>query len=170
MSLNKIKLTNTLITELYSKSLVDTKANKVDTVIRSQAQKESEWNYLGKNEKQIMVLVHYPDQNELTDKQFSFLNNMLAACKISLADIVLMNISQNPDANHKKLTEYFHSTTILLFGIEPASFGLPLSFPHFQVQTFANCTYLFTPTLVELENDKVLKSKLWVCLRRIFGI
>jgi len=47
---------------------------------------------------------------------------------------------------------------------------MPLSFPEFQVQAFNNCIFLHTPVLEVLETDKVLKSKLWVCLKRMFGV
>lgn len=168
MSLDQIQLTPGLISELYSKILTEIK--ETDAGLRKQSPEESEWNYIGENGKKILLLVNYPEQVQLTNMQFSFINNMLSACKISLQDVVLMNRTQNVKANHKKLIEYFQSKIILLFGIEPDSFGLPLNFPHFQVQNFSNCTFLFIPAIEDLENDKVLKSKLWVCLRRIFGI
>jgi hypothetical protein len=47
---------------------------------------------------------------------------------------------------------------------------LPLNFPHYQIQPFANCSFLYTPSLSEVETDKVQKSKLWVALRRLFNI
>jgi len=45
-----------------------------------------------------------------------------------------------------------------------------MNFPHFQQQKFTGITFLFSPSLNELENDKLLKSKLWICLKQIFNI
>ena len=53
--------------------------------------------------------------------------------------------------------------------LHPAMLDLPVNFPHFQVQSFNNSTFLFTPSLHEIQNT-ILKSKLWVCLRRIFNV
>jgi hypothetical protein len=64
----------------------------------------------------------------------------------------------------------FSSKIIFLFGIDPVSFGLPVNFPQFQLQPFASATFLFSPPLDELRKDELLKSKLWVCLRRLFAI
>jgi len=58
----------------------------------------------------------------------------------------------------------------MLFGTEPSTINLPVSFPHFQLQSFNNYTFLFTPPLHEIRNDQILKSKLWVCLRKIFNV
>ena len=70
----------------------------------------------------------------------------------------------------RNLLTFFKSKIVLLFAVEPASFGLPMSFPHFQIQPFAGNSFLFSPSLKELENDKMLKSKLWVCLKRLFNL
>ncbi|HVT84528.1 MAG TPA: hypothetical protein VHD35_04970 [Chitinophagaceae bacterium] len=168
MDLDHIELNPDLVANLYSSHLIQQNVTADSATPKSS--KKSIWTYIGNNEKNILLLVNYPGQAELNKQQQSFLNNMLAACKISLSDVAVMNFGQNPSADHKNLQEYFKSQIIILFDIEPSSFGLPLSFPHFQVQSFANCTFLFTTSIEELEKDKVLKSKLWVCLRRIFGI
>jgi len=59
---------------------------------------------------------------------------------------------------------------VFLFGLNPIDFGLPVGFPQFQVQTVAGCTFLYAPAIEESRTDKLLKSKLWVSLRSIFGI
>ncbi|MBS1921112.1 MAG: hypothetical protein JST17_12745 [Bacteroidetes bacterium] len=168
MNINHIKLNVSLLTDLYTNTLIEAK----DTVESQLSKKklESSWKYVGENEKNILMLVSYPEQDELSNEQFSFLKSLLSACKISLSDVVVMNLSQNTTTDYKSLKENFKSQTIFLFGIEPSILGMPLNFPQFQVQSFDHCTFLYSPTLDELEKDKVLKSKIWVCLRRIFSI
>ncbi|MBL7740465.1 MAG: hypothetical protein JNK14_14705 [Chitinophagaceae bacterium] len=126
--------------------------------------------YLGENQKNILVLVNYPGTVYLPDEELNFLTNMLTACKLSLADVAVVNSSTDEGIGYKDAITHFKSRIIFLFGIAPLSFGLPVDFPHFQVQSFANVTFLYTPALEECRKDGVLKSKLWVCLRRIFGI
>lgn len=174
MPLNNLELPASLIADLYKNSLIET----TDTVI-SASEKEadkddtsidSDWKYLGNNQKNILIIVDYTETTNLPDPQFDFLTNLLAACKIGIADVVIVNLKNYPDTSYKNFVDHFKSKIIFLYGIEPSTLHLPLNFPHFQVQSFSNCTFLYTPSLEELEKDKVLKSKLWVCLRRIFGI
>jgi len=168
MSLNTIQLPASAIADLYHLSLIETDEIAVKTgttVIASGDDK-----YLGENKKNILVIVDYTAVLFLPDEELSFLTNMLTACKLSLADVVIVNMNKYKEKNYKELISNFKSRIVFLFGIEPASFGLPVSFPHFQIQPFTNATFLFTPSLKECENDALLKSKLWVCLRRIFAI
>jgi hypothetical protein len=169
MDLNHLELPASLVADLYKSSLIETdqlpaklQPEKIET--------GTGWKYLGNNGKNILILVKYDNSVHLPDEQLSFLINMLSACKIGVADVAIMNLNNHPEASYKELLDHFKSKIVFLYGVEPAVIGLPISFPHFQVQSFSNCTFLFTPGLEELDKDKVLKSKLWVCLRRIFAV
>jgi hypothetical protein len=128
------------------------------------------WTYLGENKKNILAVVNYPDHVHLPDEQLAMLTRLLAACKLGLDDVAIVNGNNYDDINYKEMIAQFASRIIFLFGIEPVSFGLPVTFPHFQLQPFAGATFLFAPPLHDISNDELLKSKLWVCLRRLFGI
>ena len=141
MGLNNIELTPSTLADLYRSVLVDT--NEPPTI--------------------IVITPTQPGENET-----NFLNDILAACKLNLKNVAL-EISGN-NASYKDLTTRYKCKNVFLFGIEPASFGLPMNFPHFQSQTFAGISYLYSPPLSELMDDKLLKSKLWVTLKKIFGI
>ena len=180
MGLNDLQLTPAVLTALYPSSLISTDElpvplpkpidrDPVPTVPPASADTEKKLKYLGDNRKNILVVVNYPGVVHLPDEELNFLTNMLTACKLSLGDVVIIN-QNNLDENYKDMLTMFKSKTIFLLGVEPFAFGLPVSFPHYQVQTVANCTFLFTPTLEEQRNDPLLKSKLWVSLRTIFGI
>lgn len=124
---------------------------------------------LGNNQQQILLLVRYPDTVFLPDSALDFLTGVLTACKLSMADVALVNL--HPAAlDYKILTQQFSSRICILFGISPAEIGLPMNFPHYQLQPFATNTFLYTPALDDMEQDKVEKSKLWVCLKRLFNI
>ena len=178
MTLNNIELNSTLLREMYRNSLVevgDKTHRKVLTelppieVIKKK-DPEHEWKYLGEFKKNILMIVRYPTVTYLPDEQLNFLTSILIACKLSLGDVAIVNILNAPPAFYKDAMEKFRSTTTILFGITPQEFEMPVNFPEFQVQRFNNCTFLHTPGLESLEADKVLKSKLWVCLRRMFSL
>ncbi|MBS1632116.1 MAG: hypothetical protein JST10_06030 [Bacteroidetes bacterium] len=168
MALNQILLTPAIITEFYSNCLIETAS--VNEHPERKTKNEIIWNFTGTNKNKILVLTNYPDRKVFSHQQQSFLKRMFEACKINFSDIALMNISQNPEADYNKLYKFFESRVIILFDIEPSSLGIPLSFPQFQVQPFGNCLFLFTPSIEKLEEDSLQRSKLWICLKRIFNI
>lgn len=161
MSLNTIHLTNRLITELYSHNLIDVNAT---TVPEPQSLK-----YLGNHQKNILVVVSHQSIPFLPDNELNFLTTVFAACKLSIADIAIIN---NNVTDVTQLQNIINETAknILLFGVEPLSIGMPINFPQFQLQQFNKRIYLHAPALSQIENDKGLKAKLWSALKVLFEI
>jgi len=168
---------------MYRTSLVDTNegvrppgqkqtVSAATTTIESKGKstRPPAWNYLGDYKKSILIIVRYDNTPHLPDQQLDFLSSVLTACKLSVGDVAVINIANAPSAVYKDLQEKFKSRFTVLFGLTPQQLEMPLSFPEFQVQAFNNCTYLHAPALEALEADKVLKRKLWVCLRKMFGV
>lgn len=172
MSINDVELTSGLLAELYPVSLVQPAgAEPVSNPkpVAATAAPAAEKKALGENQKQILVVVSYAEVPFLPDTAFELLSSMLTACKLSVADVAIVNIyGKEPD--YKTWMEEFSSRIVLLFNIEPVQFGLPINFPQFQLQPFNQASFLYAPSLDELDSDKVLKSKLWVSLRRLFNI
>jgi hypothetical protein len=178
MDLRHINLPASVIANLYHSSLIEISETptkfQLDSIYESKSIPDQStaagWKYLGENQKNILIIVNHPDVVYLPDDELNFLTGILGACKLSIGDVAIVNLNNHPGISYKELTNDFKSKSVFLFGVEPAIFGLPISFPHFQLQSFANNSFLFSPELKELENDNLLKSKLWVCLKRIFGI
>lgn len=129
-----------------------------------------EWPVLGQMKKNILIIVRYPNAVYMPDDQLNFLVSVLGACKLSLGDVAIVNISNAPSPFYKPVLQKFRSTTTILFGLTPQEFEMPVDFPEFQVQNVNSCIFLHAPTLETLEADKILKSKLWVCLKKIFDL
>ena len=166
MSLDNILLPDTVLQALYSKSLYDLETNKsvLDGI------QTPGISYLGTNQKKIAVLVNCETAIYLPDDELSFLLGILTACKLSMADIALVNLSKNPDLNYSFLTDQFKAEKVFLFGLNAAAIALPLEFPHYQVQQFNNQVYLSSVSLNEMQANKEEKMKLWACLKKIFSI
>lgn len=126
--------------------------------------------YLGNNQRHLLIITSSPEVVFLPDDELAFLTGILGACKLSLADVAIVNLHQYPGCGFKEITSFIESRVTMLFGIEPAALGLPVSFPHYQLQAFADTTFLYAPRLKQLENDKLEKSKLWVCLKKLFNL
>lgn len=174
MDLNSIILPASVVAELYDDTIVDTgelqaKSPPIASPVTDPGV-NGRWKWLGENHKNILVLVRYPEAEHLPGRPLHFLTGMLTACKLELKDVAVLNLAQDPGAEYKELIKEFRSRVVLLFDVEPSLLGLPINFPHFQIQPFANNSFLYSPSLEMLEEDKILKSKLWVCLRRLFNI
>ena len=181
MDLNNIELPASVVAELYQSSLIESNdipvKNKPVTVTPTEdilivpvMAGQVAWKSLGSNHKNILIAVKNSEAVHLTDNELTFLTGILTACKLTLADVAIVNLNNHPEASYKELTTYFKSKIVLLFDIEPTDFGLPMSFHPYQIQAFANNSFLYSPSLKDLENDKVEKSKLWVCLKRLFNL
>lgn len=166
MSLDNIQLPTFLIGELYKNSLVEADNQQ----LKQPLLKPDELIFLGKNQKNILLLVKEENATYLPDADLDFLIGILTACKLSLSDTVLINIYYNKQVNYKILLEKFKPEIILFFGVTPSELEFPLQFPHYQLQKYNNQTYLSSPALNELATDKELKTKLWGSLRKLFSI
>ncbi len=172
MSINNIKLPAQTIAALYATTLVsEINTNKAPLAAPIPVStKVAAWKYLGNNQKHVLIIVQTMDAVHLPDSELSFLTGILSACKLSMADVAILNRQNHPAALYKELVEGFNSKVVILFGLEPAVIDLPLSFPQYQVQPFIGTSYLHAPPLNELENNKEEKMKLWMSLKRIFEI
>ncbi len=164
MSLDNIQIPTSVIQDLFKDSLID--LNTEQTKLGNEPSKEA--SFLGQNNKGILLLVHSPNAAYLPDELLNFLLGILSACKLSMADVALINTAQPKKLDYQELTEKFQAEKIFLFGLPSSSIGLPLDFPTYQVQTYNHQVYLRAATLEELENNKEEKTKLWNCLKKIF--
>ena len=161
MSLNNLSLTPQLIAELFSDSLIENfRPSTIEQTVK----------FLGKNEKNILILVSEEEVAFLADNELNFLSTVLGACKLSVADIAIVNLYHVGSLNYRDFIKQLNAKKVLLFDVEAQTIDLPFNFPHFQIQQFDQCTYLSAPALKNIETDKALKTQLWNCLKKLFGL
>lgn len=160
MSLNNIIFPPQLVIDLYSGVLIesDSPQNKKDIPVR----------YLGKNEKQILITTADPEVPVINDTDLQFLTTVLSALNLSLADVAIINTAHYKDQGDIHAAVPFSKA--ILFGVTPPELDLPIDFPAYQVQQFADRTYLHASPLKELHQNKELKMQLWNALKRMFSI
>lgn len=176
MSLSDITLPGSVIADLYRQTLVQTgprqAADPAPIDIKTDAGSNN-YRFLGNNQQNVTIVVNFPEETFLPDNHLQFLTKMLEACKLNLGDVAIVNHAKK-QADIEVIKEQLRPLNLLLFGVEPVDIKLPLNFPQFKEQAFAGCTYLYTPGLQILNQDgeegKLLKSKLWVCLRKLFKV
>lgn len=168
MDLNSIKLSESVVREWFKEDLLppSAAAGQVPPV-------QPALKYLGNNRRRVTVVVGAPGSAFLPDDQLAFVTKLLEACRLTLADVAIVNHGAVP-VTIAAIRQQLHPVTLLLFGVDPAEIHLPIQFPAFRPQAYDNCTYLAAPSLAELLPDtdagKLLKSKLWVCLKTIFDV
>ena len=128
---------------------------------------------LGNHRRKITILVNAPGSPFLPDNQLSFLTKILEACRLNMGDVAIVNHASTP-VNITALRAQLQPSVILLFGLEPTTIRLPINFPVFKLQPYDQCTYLSAPALDLMvqtsEESKLLKSKLWLCLKSLFEV
>ncbi|MBS1660929.1 MAG: hypothetical protein JST68_07740, partial [Bacteroidetes bacterium] len=132
------------------------------------AQPITTYKFLGNHRRGVTILVNAPGSPFLPDNQLNFLSKILEACRLNLGDVAIVNHASAP-INISDLHAQLQPKFVLLFGLEPSTIRLPINFPVFRPQPFDSCTYLSAPGLELMvqnsEDSKLLKSKLWVCLK-----
>lgn len=181
-NINKIVLPNNLLADLYGNLLVEPEQSVSSTLV---AESETEEPYgparevqkekaivltLGQNRKNILVIVKNEPAGLPGENDLAFLKGILQACKLELEDIALISLQDYESVGYKVMLNQFNSKQVLLFGATAADLDLPVVFPEFQVQAVAKTQFLSAPTLAAISEDKLLKSKLWVCLRKMFNV
>ena len=134
------------------------------------------YKFLGNNRRNITLLVHSPGSGFMPDNQLTFLTKILEACRMTLADVAIVNNAAAP-VTITALRQQLQPKIVLLFGVEPTAIRMPINFPIFKQLSYDDCTYLSSPALDQLVPDtgddrdsKLLKSKLWVSLKTLFDV
>jgi hypothetical protein len=195
MSFDKIILPDSVLADLYKDSVVlinnelksaaPTAGNAVEEnaddmilviekpSVKTIAQNGKGLSWLGSNNKNITIIVNDGNAIHLEDGLLEILSAILAACKLSLADVAIINTATQ-EVTDKIIRKELKPRVVLLFGVETKSVDLPFSIPMYKTQSFDNCTYLQAASLENMKGTsneaKLEKSRLWVCLKTIFGI
>lgn len=165
MSLDNIQLPIQVVADLFKNSLIELDGQQSNTANK----KEINLSFLGNNEKQIAILVNEADVIYLKEDELNLLLNILLACKLTMADIAVINLYKQT-INYKQLKESLSTKIVLQLGTIPADIELPLDFPMYKIQQYNNQQYLCGAALHKLINDKEEKGKLWLVLKSLFDV
>ena len=163
MSLDNLQLSYETCAILFSRNLIDDAKTKPKANFREKTEIVS----LGENKRQVLFIVNDPAHKFLPDDEMELLTKLVSACKLSIADIALVNFCSNKSTYHEYI-EQFQPQKILIFGVKNAELELPFDIPYFQVQQFQQQFYLSAPPLKEFLNNTALKKELWTRLQKLF--
>jgi hypothetical protein len=128
--------------------------------------------YLGKNQKKTAILVNYPNEVYLPEGELNFLTSILQACRLNLGDVAIVNHAHYPLVP-AALYEQLQSQYLLIFGVPVAEPALQQLAPFTPLRQ-NDCNIVQAPPLDQLNNNspegKLLKTKLWGCLKQLFNV
>ena len=174
MSFEGVVLPNFLIADLYKGILVEDEI-KINTkkVAETKEDKHISVSFLGSNNKQVVIVINDNDAAIIGDEKLQLLTNLLTACKLSLADVAIVNVN-NKQIVYNQIKTALQPKFLILMGIDAKAFKLPIIFPEYKIQHYDNCPILLTSDLNNLLGTttevKVEKSKLWLSLKLLFSI
>lgn len=127
---------------------------------------------LGKNARNVLILINEQADQIISPEKLEVLLKMVTACKLTLDDISIINLANNP-VLFSALNQQYKPLTVLMFDIKAEALGLPFAIPEYQVQHFDQCNFLCASgrTLEKGEGNKEIiaaKKKLWASLQKIF--
>lgn len=165
-SFKNIHLPDFVLAEMYKNNIVSTK---------TEAQpKSTPIGFLGDNKKNIAILLQDDDAVFINDERLNFLSNILQACHLTLADVAIINIKNQPDIHYQNIVEQLQPKFILLFDININAIGFSNNLQLYQLQKINDYTIMSAAPLDKMlsktQEAKIEKSKLWMSLKIMFNI
>ena len=173
------------LVNLYKESLVviedtpTTTTNFVQPVVedKKEAIKQETWEgpikSLGEHHKKITVVVNDPNSVHLNETDFILLTSILNACRLTIADIALINLGKQPVGLHQILQEY-PSTLLISFAVDASQLKVKLPNTLYKVTQLGDSHILFSNALSTMQGTgveaKQEKAKLWTVLKKIFEL
>ncbi|WP_210515439.1 hypothetical protein [Hymenobacter terricola] len=131
----------------------------------------TQFSTLGNNAQGVILLFRLPPEQFVKLHRNVFLNKMLQALGIVMADVVLVNVESDLPVALVNLRRELAATHIIAFGknlldttIRNTQIYEPVQFPGIGL------SYLSSATVELVEYDTSLKKRLWPGLQRMFGV
>lgn len=148
--------------------------NVVNEVVNEQKLKPSApLKFLGDHLKKIAIIVNDPDAVHLNETDLGLLSSILNACKLTLADIALINIATQPVSLHEIMIT-LPSQFVLAFDVNSAQLKIKLPDSLYKPIVLGDAQILLSSGLKHMQgieqNAKLEKAKLWNALKLLFKL
>jgi hypothetical protein len=118
------------------------------------------FNYLGENNRYFLIVVDDKSHPELNTPHKEMLMKIMAAKKLELRDLAILNIANYPHANFVQLKDFFSCNRVTFFGIDPRTLGLPAIGAN-QTGKHLDVKILATFALEEMSSNTDKKREFW---------
>jgi len=115
------------------------------------------FNYLGKNNKNFLVLVNYANEEHIAAAHLTALESILKRKDLSIDDVAILNVNRYTPLKLATLSEYFKPTRLVIMGKDslPEGIGnLPLNQPLQGKKTHVLYSFSFDEMMSSNDNKK----------------
>jgi hypothetical protein len=188
----KTILPASVLVSLYKDTLVLPDSEKKDTIIPNKEEKITATSanntpievakvkkstgplkHLGDHNKKILVIVNDPNSVYLNEADFILLTSILNACKLTIADIALVNIGNQETSLHQIL-ETLPSLIIMCFDVASTDLKIKLPNTLYKVTELGESNLSFSKALSSMQGTsaeaKQEKGTLWILLKKLFAL
>ncbi len=129
--------------------------------------------YLGDHLKQIMIIVRDENAVHLNETDLGLLSSILNACKLTLADVALVNLAKQ-HFSLQDLLATLPSVLVISFEVTSAQLKIKLPTTLYKQIVLGETHLLFSNSLASMQGPeqhaKMEKSKLWTALKQLFQL
>ncbi|MFA6275657.1 MAG: hypothetical protein WC622_02850 [Pedobacter sp.] len=133
---------------------------------KSVLKKEYHFEFLGKNQKGILILVNDAVNKVSSEQGTELLRKLVKAIELTNNDFALVNYANYSDATFEDLSGFFNCQLVLSFGVETQQLGLATQALH-QLFKLGEMRLIFTSNLHDLDSDQASKKILWTNLQQL---
>ncbi len=127
------------------------------------------FDYLGENNKYILVLIHNPQSEKIIAKEdHELLLKTLKALSLDMRDIALVNIAHQTNKHLNDYKSYFSPSKLVGFGISTEDLQLEKTVSRNVIQSIADVKILLTDSLAQLAKDQEAKTLWWKAMKTLF--
>ena len=123
-----------------------------------------DYKYLGENNKYILIVVKEPSFDFLKQDDLGFLLKILAAKKLELKDVAIINTEKHSSLNFDDLKAFFAFSKVITFGINPQILQIENAVAN-KKSIFKETQILGTWSLAILQKDEKKKAIFWDMLK-----
>lgn len=124
------------------------------------------FKYLGKNQKNILILVNDAGNDVSTDKGKELLRNIVKALLLTANDFALLNYAAYAGTGFEEFKSFFNSKLVFAFGVTPSHLGLEEQ-PVNEIIMHGAAQLIFSGNLDQLADDQMGKKTLWGSLKKL---
>lgn len=140
--------------------------NAVVAEVKIPAAQAVVFKYLGKNQKNILILVNDAGNDVSTDKGKELLRNIVKALQLTANDFALLNYAAYANTGFEEFRSFFNSKLVFAFGVTPLHLGLGEQ-PVNEIIMHGAAQLIFSGNLDQLADDQIGKKTLWGSLKKL---
>lgn len=127
---------------------------------------KADFKYLGKNQKNVLIIVNDSENEVSSDRGKELLRNIVKAIQLTANDFALLNYSSYRGTGFPELTTFFSSKLVLIFGVTGPELGIA-PHPLHTIIKEAAAQVVFAGNLDLLAADQNGKKTLWGSLKQL---